>query len=383
MKPQLKTIAGQPSWIIAVDNVELAVTRLGGHMAPVTFYRDSKNTVQPYHISPWQNEKLKIGEPVLVPLRGDFFCLPFAGGSDGRKRYVCHGYPAGAEWKLADAVQTKAMARLRLAMNCADSDGCVAKILTLKKGHNVVYSSHLLEGFKGKFPFGHHATLAMPEEQRSATLSTSPVAFGLTSPTPGGDPAKGEYYSLQVNKKFQSLGKVPTIWKDQPYDDCTHYPRAKGYCDVYGVLSKPGLETPAWSALVFPRLGYAWFSLKNSHTLPALTIWSENHGRWSFPWNGRNNCLGLEDTMSYLATGLAPSTSPNPATKAGIPTAMALTPNKTVAVNYIQGVFKIPKGFTRVASARFEDDGVHFTGDNKQTVTVPVCHEFLLSGEVE
>lgn len=382
MNLKLKTIAGQPSWTIAVDNVELSVTRLGGHIAPVTFRCGGAKAIQPYHISPWQEEKLKIGEPVLVPLRGDFFCLPFGGGSDGRKNYYCHGTPAYDKWNLADMEQAKDMARLQLKMNCADSGGRVTKNLTLKKGHNVVYSSNVLEGFNGKFPLGHHATLAMPEELESATLSTSALAFGLTFPTPCGNPGAGEYYSLQVNKKFQRLDKVPTVWKDQPFADCTKYPRAKGFCDVFGVLSKPGLKTPAWCVLAFPQLGYAWFSLKDSSVLPGLTIWSENHGRWNFPWNGRNNCLGLEDTVSYLATGLNPSVKPNPASKAGIPTAMTLTPKKTVAINYIQGVFPISKGFNRVLSAQFEKDAVKFTADNKQTVKVPVSHEFLFSGKV-
>lgn len=382
MKLQLKTIAGQPSWTIAVDNVEMSVTRLGGHMAPVTFFRGTKNAVQPYHVTPWQQEKLKIGEPVLVPLRGDFFCLPFGGGSDGRKSYVCHGAPAGSEWTLADAVQGKELAQLRLSMRCSDTGGHVTKTLTLKKGHNVVYSTNLLEGLKGSFPVGHHATLSMPEEQLSGNLSTSPLAFGLTFPTPCGDSAQGDYYSLQVNKKFQSLSKVPTIFKEQPFADCTKYPRAKGFCDVFGVLSKPGLKTPAWTVIVFPKLGYAWFSLKDIRTLPALTIWSENHGRWSFPWNGRNSCLGLEDGMCYLATGLGPSTSPNPVSKAGIPSAMALTPGKAVAVNYIQGAFRVAKGFNRVVGASFDDGCVRFVGDNRQSVDVPVCHEFLGSGEI-
>ncbi|MFM7035583.1 MAG: hypothetical protein ACKOYJ_10465 [Planctomycetia bacterium] len=37
--PEERTIHGQPSWIIATDDVELAITKRGGHMAPVTFDR--------------------------------------------------------------------------------------------------------------------------------------------------------------------------------------------------------------------------------------------------------------------------------------------------------------------------------------------------------
>ena len=73
-----REIRGQPSWLIRTDQVEMAVTKLGAHMAPVKFYRADDKFVQPYHISPWQGENLDLAYcPVLVPLRGDFFCLPF------------------------------------------------------------------------------------------------------------------------------------------------------------------------------------------------------------------------------------------------------------------------------------------------------------------
>src|SRR5262245_45101693 len=69
---KLRTINSQPSFVIGTRQVELAVTELGGHMSPVTFFRDSRRPVQPYYISPWQDEKpSKMPAPVLVPLRGD------------------------------------------------------------------------------------------------------------------------------------------------------------------------------------------------------------------------------------------------------------------------------------------------------------------------
>ena len=54
-----RVIHSQSSWVIASPQVELAVTKLGAHMAPVTFFRDTAKPVPPYHISPWQDEGLK------------------------------------------------------------------------------------------------------------------------------------------------------------------------------------------------------------------------------------------------------------------------------------------------------------------------------------
>ena len=78
----VRVVHSQKAWVISSDQVELAVTQLGGHMAPVSFFRRDAKPVQPYHITPWQDEKLKVENPVLVPLRGDFFCLPFGGGRE-------------------------------------------------------------------------------------------------------------------------------------------------------------------------------------------------------------------------------------------------------------------------------------------------------------
>ena len=106
MKLQLKKVANQPSWILRSKDVELAVTQLGGQMAPVTFYRNAAKGIQPYYISPWQSEDVKLSEPVLVPLRGDFFCMPFGvGGAYRGEQYVVHGAPATRRWSSGRVTQ--------------------------------------------------------------------------------------------------------------------------------------------------------------------------------------------------------------------------------------------------------------------------------------
>ena len=65
------TLHSQPSWVVRTDCVELAVTQLGAHMAPVTFFRQSDRPIQPYYISPWQDEGRPAGR--VCPSRQD--CL--------------------------------------------------------------------------------------------------------------------------------------------------------------------------------------------------------------------------------------------------------------------------------------------------------------------
>lgn len=381
MKPIQKIIANQPSWIILSKDVELAVTQLGGHMAPVKFYRASRAPVQPYYISPWQNEDRKLPVPVLRPLRGDFFCLPFGANAEKWKgeQHEVHGEPAWAKWKLSGVCNRAGVTSIRLTLDTKVRRGRVTKELSLVDGHNVVYCRHVVEGMDGRMPLGHHATLAVPETPGCMRVSTSPIVFGMTAPTLFSDPATREYQSLAVNEKFSSLRKAPLLWKKPAYGDCTWFPVREGFTDLLSVFSRHG-SGPAWTAAVNRKAGYCWFSLKDPAVQPATILWISNHGRHEPPWDGRNRCLGLEDVCGYFAEGLAASVRANPIANAGIPTAALLSRKRPTAVNYIQGVVKVPRGFDEVATVCFEAGSATFASTNGKNVTVPVNHEFLKSG---
>ena len=55
MKEQV--IHKQPSFLLANEQVSVAITERGGHMAPVTFGGSGGQQVTPYYISPWQDEE--------------------------------------------------------------------------------------------------------------------------------------------------------------------------------------------------------------------------------------------------------------------------------------------------------------------------------------
>jgi hypothetical protein len=66
----------------------------------------------------------------------------------------------------------------------------------------------------------------------------------------------------------------------------------------------------------------------------------------------------------------------------GIPTAHKLSPSRPTAVNCIQGMTRIPKGFGRVKTARFQEGSVTFVGESGKTAAASVDHGFLFSGAV-
>ena len=113
-----------------------------------------------------------------------------------------------------------------------------------------------------------------------------------------------EYYALAPNAKFTTLKKVPTVWKADPYTDCTAYPKREGFVDILGVFAKAGGK-PHWTAAVVPSRGYLWFfSGKIRMYLPATVFWMSKQGA---------PCRTLErtepgasawrDVCAYLAVG--------------------------------------------------------------------------------
>ena len=384
---KLRTVHSQPSFIVATKEVEVAITRLGAHMAPVTFFRDSTQSVQPYHISPWQDEKpTQMPAPVLNTLRGDFFCLPFGGNSEAvaGEKHPPHGEIVGDAWESVSSKKAGDVTTLTLGIDTKVRKGRVTRELSLVDGQNVVYSRTIVEGFSGPVPLGHHATLAMPEKEGSVRIATSAFMFGMTCPTLFSDPKQGEYQSLLPGAKWTDLTEVPAAWKGAPDADLTRLPARRGYADLVQIANEPWEKTggPAWITATYSDAGYVWFALKDPAVLNSTVFWIENHGRHGHPWNGRNNCLGLEDVTAHFADGLAASTKENALTKEGVRTAVTLRTDPPTRVNYIQGVVKIPPGFENVQRLEFGPGAVTFVSTTGKRVTAPVRHEFVKSGEL-
>ena len=375
---KMETIDAQPSWILESPQVRLAVTKVGGQMAPVTFLRDSGKPVQPYHVSPWQNEGLKdLPAPVLTALRGDWFCLPFGGNGDAfrHEKHPPHGEVAGAEWTYVDTKHDGGRHTLVLAFEPQARKGKIVKELSLVEGHNAVYSRHIVTGFSGPAPCGHHATLAMPDEPGVFRVSTSPIEFGMTNPSRFSDPAKREYQALAIAAPFTDLAHVPLLEKGTGDADLTRLPARQGYADLVQVVNKQ--DATAWTCATRTDEGWLWYALKDPKVLRSTLFWIENRGRHGSPWNGRNNCLGLEDVTSFFADGLAASAGANLLTRRGVPTAIEFTADKPTEIRYIQGVTRVPVGFGKVVAAEYAPGSVTFVAEGGQKVTVPVRHEFL------
>jgi len=384
--PEVRTISRQPSAVLATPQVEVAVTLLGGQMAPVTFFRDTDHPVQPYYVSPWQDEAAaEMPAPVLVPLRGDFFCLPFGGNGEPYhgETHPPHGEVAGSPWMVVGSSRTGRSATLTLAIEPRSRAGRIVKEVSLVDGQNVVYTRHLVEGFVGKSPVGHHALLAMPEDEGTVRVSTSPLAFGMTAPGVFSDPRKREYQALLPGTRWEDLSRVPAVRKDAEPADLTRLPGRYGHCDLVQLVNaSPSGDEPAWAAATFTDHGYVWFAVKDPKVLASTVLWMEYHGRHGFPWNGRNNCLGIEDATACFAAGLAASAAPdNPLAAAGVPTVLEFG-GRPVAINYIQGVVRTPSDFDTVDKVEFAPGRMTFVAASGGRVTADVAWSFIRNGRL-
>ena len=383
--PKLEDRSAQPSYILSNADVEVAVTKTGGHMT-ATFARSSEKPIAPYHVSPWQTEGLKIDPPILRVLRGDFFCMPFGGNAEAvnGEQHPPHGETANGEWTFAETMNEQNAHGLKLTLATKVRAGTIDKLVWVVDGQPVVYTSHVVTGFAGPSPVAHHANLAMPAKEGVIRVSTSPTRFGITNPTRFSDPAKQENQALAINAKFTDLTKVPKLDPNAKPADCTRMPQPKGAADFFGLVNHEpaaGDETPAWVAAVNTEANTLWFALKDARVLPMTYFWIENGGRHGSPWNGRNNCLGLEDACSYFADGLAPSIVENILTKEGVKTAITFKADAPTTINYIQGAVGVPAGFDRVASVSFTDQAATFKSESGKEVVVPVSKEFLRFGK--
>jgi hypothetical protein len=373
-----RVVHGQASWLLASDQVELAVTQTGGQMAPVAFFRGSRDPVQPYYLNPWQGARTDL--PLLDVLRGDFFCMPFGAGNAYRgEDHPVHGETANAKWRLVERKAAGGLAALTLRLEVKARPGTVLKTIRLAAGHNAVYLSHELQGFSGRMCFSHHPILDVPDEPGSLRLSVSPFQLGMTAPRAAAANAGNEYYSLAAGARFTALNRVPTVWKEPAHEDCSTFPRRYGFMDLAAVYARSG-RFPAWAAAVLPARGYLWYALKDPAVLPQLLVWMDNGGRHAPPWNGSNRCLGVEDGCTFFGEGLAASAKANLLTRQGIPTSVSLSPRRPTVIRHIQGAVRVPAGFDRVRSVAFTPGGATFFAASGKQVSTPVDWEFLRSG---
>ena len=370
---------GEPSWTFASDLVEARLTRRGGHLGPVRF-RLPHGEIAPFSVAPWAGETVPKGTPpMLQALRGDFFCAPFGGNAashDGES-HPPHGETANRAWKFESLREDGRETTLALSLRTRIRPGRVDKTVSLRRGETALYCRHRLTGFSGKMNPGHHAMLRFPDAPGSGIVSTSPIRYAQVFPGAFEDPAQGGYPSLKAGARFSRLDRVPAA--DGGTADLSRYPARRGFEDLVMVVHEARPDF-AWTAVVFPKERYAWFSLKDPRVLRSTVFWISNAGRHYAPWSGRHvGVMGIEDVTAYFHCGLAESARPNPVSRLGFPTALTLDPKDPLTVNYLMGVVAIPAGFDGVKTIEVAKGGMVLLSRSGRRARAPLDPSFLHS----
>lgn len=363
------TVHGEPSFHLATPELELDVTARAGQLAPVVFHLPGRD-VSPYSLAPWQPAEFPDIPPLLAVLRGDFFCLPFAGREGGPP----HGAPANDLWSLVEAGERS----LHLRIEASDTGAVIDKILSTRPGHHAVYADHRVANLEGDFNYGTHPILDFSHlPEGGGRVTTSAFRWASTFPGVFSDPAKGERQALAEGARFTDLREVPLAAGGTT--DLTRYPARRGFEDL--VMMVHEAATPAqpfaWSAV---RLdGYVWFALKNPVDFPATLFWISNAGRSGAPWNDRHaGRLGIEDVCSHFCNGLETSRE-NLLAADGIPTTRRFEVDRATSLRVVQAVAAVPEGFGAVARITPRDEtSVTIADESGHEVVAPLDWRFVL-----
>jgi len=373
---RLHKVFGQKSWRLASDRVEAFVTRLGGHLGPVTFSLPS-GRIQPFALPPWAEERLGPEVPaILKVLRGDFFCCPFGGNVRPwrTERHPPHGETANRIWKLERERHENGLHSLHLSLRTHIRPGTVEKQILLRDGQRAVYCQHTLRGMSGPMTVGHHALLRFPGKPGSGLLSTSKFMFGKVCDH-FESPERGGYSLFKPGAEFKTLDRVPTITHELV--DLSRHPARRGYEELVLLVSDPTLPF-AWTAVTFPERRYVWFALKDPAVLRFTLLWQSNGGRHYPPWNGRHiGVMGLEEVTSYFHYGLAESAGKNPLNQRGMTTCIRLSKTNPTTIRYIMALQPVPRGFNAVGEILLRPGRAVLRSCSGKEVIAPIDTDFL------
>ncbi len=374
---------GQESFLLKMRGVEVAVTRTGGMLGPVTFFPEYDNPIRPYAVAPWAEEPLEPDTPpMLRALRGDWFCSAFGENSEPHagRRLPPHGETANNDWVETGSGETRFGCWLRLGVEMPLQGGVCQAATALLANHSVIYQRHDLQGLTGPANPGHHATLRFPDAEGAGRLSFSALAHAQTYFEPTARAEDRGYSWLKPNVEISDPCAVPCI--DGSTTDLTHYPARRGYEDIAILCADPAQEF-AWTAVTFPDQRFVWFALRDPKQLASTLLWFSNGGRHFPPWNGRHvNVMGLEDITAFFHVGLAASVRENFLNARGINTCLRPDAHGRLSIFYIQGVARIPPDFDRVADieGHWGDNNIVLRAQSGAAVAVRCQLDFLRKG---
>lgn len=328
------------AWAHGVVSVEA----LGGMLGPTLFVLPDGRQIAPFQVAPWADEPGGGELPgILRRLRGEWPCVPF--GSDGDRPVsgewpastaiptvdaFPHGFSSNHDWSLAPGGE-------ELALSIAYPDAhpiarLERRIMPDPGAAALDFELTIVARQDCVLPIGLHPVMRLP---------TMPGSFEIE--VPGTSPAMTFPGEVDGSAIFEP-GQFADDWhairlRDGTIRDPTRLPFAEATEDLLQLLDPKG-RVSLWNRAEGYRTRLTW----NIEHFPTLMFWFSNRGRQLPPWSGRHLALGVEPVCSAFDLGPQISSSPNPVSARGVPTARKFASGERFSTRYRIEVEQAPIG---------------------------------------
>ncbi len=303
-------------------------------LGPTLFVLADGRQIAPFHIAPWFESGEAADQPgILQRLRGEWPCVPFGTAADraalggwpasraaGEPDPRPHGFGSNHHWhwlettgpELALAIDYPAahpVSRLERRVQPVAGKAAIEFELTVHTRRDCI------------LPIGLHPIFRLPAEAGMMQLE---IAAGAGATFPG-----------QVDpSSIFSPGQFVDDWRAVALNDGTildpsRLPLAQHTEDLLQLLNAGGHAALHNRAENY-RVRLDW----NATDFPGLLLWFSNFGRQHAPWNGRHLALGVEPVCAAFDLGCQVSSSPNPISARGNPTARTFRAGEVFVTRY-------------------------------------------------
>ncbi|WP_434362529.1 hypothetical protein NF212_19600 [Parasalinivibrio latis] len=315
----------------------VCVESMGGMLGPSVFALPGGQQVSPFYLAPWHDEPERSSlDNLTAALRGEWPCVPFgypmpvagfpaawqAVMAEGEAVNDVHGYSANNHWTFGAAGPDK----ISLFIDYPESHPVKRLVRTItpdpaSPALNITLEVEAREACSQ--PIALHACFRLPGQPGMAEIRPAALTRGWTHPAV----VEPHGHIFKSDRVFTDLRAVPGT-DNQPVN-ASRIPFSEPAEELLQLEGTTGKVTLLNLAEKY-GVALTW----DEQTLPGLLLWYSNYGQKQFPWNGRNLCIGLEPVCSPFGLSALTACQNNPMANTGTPTAVALSPDKPLLINY-------------------------------------------------
>lgn len=300
------------------------------------FQLPSGRRFAPFARAPWAEDPAV--DPSLPAhmrfLGGEFACVPFGiGGAPAQLspdwasnswklvNRAPHGDSSNLNWETISGDASQVLMRLAYPAD-DDVEFLTRRICVVpdRPALDLELTIHVRRPTRQ--PIGLHPILRLPEYPAQLSIAAD-FEFGVTYP---GHVPPG-VSRVAIAKRFKRLDSIPgirggsvdfsTLPKDTPSEE---------------MLMLCGVRGPITVSYAAQR---AFFKITwDTNVLPSCLLWPSDRALLDPPWFGRFRGLGVEPIAAVFDAAREVALEDNPISAAGIPTAVALTPDEPLTIHY-------------------------------------------------